>query len=196
MAEQFKSITEARKDLPTLSQTVQGGGDRFVITNQGKPQAVLLGWGEYKGLMAAAELLNRPKALADLEEGMKQTRKLSFAELKENLQRRKAQSESEISVTVAKAADAEPAVAIDEKLEAIKFEIALLRAQIQENEQAAHMGRRKRGSARGRRDHVSGSIPQGPKKSIQREVTEVRRGRTDTPAEAATAAEAQIKAGR
>jgi prevent-host-death family protein len=64
MAEQFKPITEARRDLTTLSETVHGGGERFVITNQGKPKAVLLGWGEYKGLLAAAELLSRPKDLA------------------------------------------------------------------------------------------------------------------------------------
>jgi len=94
MAEQFRSITEARKELPSLSQTVQGGGDRYVITNQGKPQAVLLGYGDYKGLMAAVELLNRPKDLAHLQEGLEQEQRLNFEELKEGLRRRKgAQSE-------------------------------------------------------------------------------------------------------
>src|ERR1035441_3282675 len=89
MAEQFMSITEARKQFPTLSQAVQGDGDQYVITNLGKPQAVLLGYGEYKGLLAATELLNRPRDLAHLQEGLAQTEKLSFEELKENLRLRR-----------------------------------------------------------------------------------------------------------
>jgi prevent-host-death family protein len=91
MAEQFLSITEARKQLPTLSQAVQGDGDQFVITNLGKPQAVLLGYAEYKGLMAATELLNRPRDLEHLQEGLVQTEKLSFVQLKENLRIRRAE---------------------------------------------------------------------------------------------------------
>jgi prevent-host-death family protein len=90
MAEQFRSITETRKELPSLSQTVESGGDRYVITNQGKPQAVLLGYSEYKGLLAAAELMNRPTELARLEEGLAQTERISFADLKENLRTRMA----------------------------------------------------------------------------------------------------------
>jgi prevent-host-death family protein len=53
MAEQFTSITNARKTLPVLSQSAQGGDERYIITNQGKPQAVLIGYGEYQGIMAA-----------------------------------------------------------------------------------------------------------------------------------------------
>jgi PHD/YefM family antitoxin component YafN of YafNO toxin-antitoxin module len=121
MAEQFKSITELRKDLPTLSQTVQGGADRFVITNQGKPQAVLLGYGEYKGLLAAAELLHRPKELADLEEGLAQTEKLSFEQLKENLHRRKAsQGHAEAAVNVGGVVGHAQAFSIHQKLDEIR----------------------------------------------------------------------------
>lgn len=117
MAEQFKSITDLRKELPTLSQTVQGGADQFVITNQGKPQAVLLGYREYKGLQAAAELLRRPKELADLNEGLAQTEKLSFEQLKESLRHRKAaQSQAEATVTVGGLV---PAFSIDQKLDGI-----------------------------------------------------------------------------
>jgi len=90
MAEQFMSITEVRKQFPSLSQAVQGDGDQYVITNLGRPQAVLLGYGEYKGLMAARELLNRPRDLAHLQEGLAETEKLSFEELKENLRLRRA----------------------------------------------------------------------------------------------------------
>jgi prevent-host-death family protein len=117
MAEQFRSITETRKELPSLSQTVQGGGDRYVITNQGKPQAVLLGYSEYKGLLAAAELLNRPKELAHLEEGLAQTQRIGFEELKENLRNKKAAHAAPVAGEQMVAA---PLGAIDKKLDEIK----------------------------------------------------------------------------
>jgi prevent-host-death family protein len=121
MAEQFRSITETRKELPSLSQTVEGGGDRYVITNQGKPQAVLLGYREYKGLLAAAELLSRPKDLAHLEEGLAQTERIGFEELKENLRsRRAAPAEAKAASLAAEQMAAAPLGAIDKKLDQIK----------------------------------------------------------------------------
>jgi prevent-host-death family protein len=120
MAEQFRSITETRKELPSLSQTVQGGGDRYVITNQGKPQAVLLGYSEYKGLMAAAELLNRPKELAHLEEGLAQTQRIGFEELKENLRNKRAAQGEATPPTTEEQTAAAPLGAIDKKLDQIK----------------------------------------------------------------------------
>lgn len=89
MAEEFTSITEARKLLPRLSQTVQRGGERYIITNQGEPQAVLLGYKDYKGLLAAVELLNRPRDLRNLEEGLAQTERLSSDQLRTNLAARR-----------------------------------------------------------------------------------------------------------
>ena len=122
MAEQFKSISEARKELPGLSQTVHGGGDRFVITNQGKPQSVLLGYTEYKGLMAALELLNRPKDLANLREGLAQTKRLSFEELKENLRYRSAaKSEAVTSRTMEEPGEVASAEPIGNKLDKMNF---------------------------------------------------------------------------
>ncbi len=82
MAEQFRSITEARKDLPSLATTVEGGSDRVVITNQGKPQAVLLGYDDFKGLLAAVELMNRPGDLAQLKKGLADKERISFDELR------------------------------------------------------------------------------------------------------------------
>ena len=126
MAEQFKSITDVRKHLPQLSQAVQAGGDRFVITNQGRPQAVLLGYGEYKGLMAAVELLNRPRELARLEQGLQQTRKMSFEELKENLKVRKAAQDFAEAATVVEVTEAVPAGSIDRKLDQIREDLGLI----------------------------------------------------------------------
>jgi len=138
MAEQFKSITEARKELPSLSQAVQGGSDQFVITNQGKPQAVLLGYREYKGLLAAVELLNRPKELADLREGMAQTERFSAEELKENLRRRRAaQGEAKAAVAVAASAEAPPEKSVSKTLDEINAQLEWLRTQLATAEPAA-----------------------------------------------------------
>jgi PHD/YefM family antitoxin component YafN of YafNO toxin-antitoxin module len=89
MAEQMKSITDARKDLPTLSQTAQRKMDRYVITHQGRPQSVLVGWNEYQGMKAKAELVNRPKAVASIRKGLaelKEGKRLTSAEVRAKLQ--------------------------------------------------------------------------------------------------------------
>jgi antitoxin YefM len=94
MAEQLKSITDARKSLREISQTAQDGMHRYIITNQGQPQSVLLGYKEYQGLKATVELLNRPEELARLRTGLGQLsrgERLSFDEMRHNLQRRRAQ---------------------------------------------------------------------------------------------------------
>jgi prevent-host-death family protein len=138
MAEQFRSITEARKELPSLSQAVQGGCDQFIITNQGKPQAVLLGYREYKGLLAAVELLNRPKDLANLREGMAQSERFSFEEVKENLRRRKAaQGEAKPASAVAASAEAPLEKSLSKTLDEINAQLERLREQLAEAEPAA-----------------------------------------------------------
>jgi prevent-host-death family protein len=201
MAEQFKSITEARRDLPTLSETVQGGGERFVITNQGKPKAVLLGWEEYKGLLAAAELLNRPKDLADLETGLAQTQKLSFEELKENLRRRKAaQAEPEIAVTVERVAQAAPAVSLDEKLDEINGQVKWIMERLGEREGVVFVDEGTRGAARTRRPSLSAALRRARAgEPIKVEVTKISspgRRRQRTLASAAASAETEMKAER
>lgn len=62
VAVNFKSIADARKALSTLCRDSQSRMERFVITNQGKPQSVLLGYEDYQGLLAAAYLLQNPAA--------------------------------------------------------------------------------------------------------------------------------------
>ena len=94
MAEQFKSITDARKMLPELSQTAQEGMDLYVITNKGKPQSVLIGHKEYLGMKAALELLSRPPAMSSLQRGLAQKKRLTFEEVKENLRQRAEQDEA------------------------------------------------------------------------------------------------------
>jgi prevent-host-death family protein len=94
MAEQLKSITDARKTLSEISEAAQERMDRYIITNQGQPQSVLLGYKEYRGMMAAVELMNRPAEMARLKRGLQQLsegKRLTFDQLKQNIQRRRAQ---------------------------------------------------------------------------------------------------------
>ncbi len=54
--EKTVSITSARSQLLKLSKQVVRHMDRYVLTNKGVAEAVLLSVGEYKSLRAAAEL--------------------------------------------------------------------------------------------------------------------------------------------
>lgn len=92
MAEQLKSITDARRSLREISNAAQTRMDRYIITNQGQPQSVLLGYREYQSLKATAELMARPEEQARLEKGLEQLnrgRRLTFDELKSSVQRRR-----------------------------------------------------------------------------------------------------------
>ena len=88
MPEQQTSISDARQNLPTLSQTAEARLNRYVITLQGKPQSVLLGYKDYQGLKAAADLLGKPQVVEDLTTGLKEIesgQRLTLAEVKKHL---------------------------------------------------------------------------------------------------------------
>jgi hypothetical protein len=62
--------------------------DRYIITLQGQPQSVLLGYEEYQGMKAVAELLNRPNDLASIKTGLNQLesgKRLSSNEARKHL---------------------------------------------------------------------------------------------------------------
>ena len=75
MTERMRSITDARQNLPNLSQSAQEHMERFVITNQGQPQSVLVGYLDYQQMKAATELSLRPDAVADILQGLAETRR-------------------------------------------------------------------------------------------------------------------------
>jgi PHD/YefM family antitoxin component YafN of YafNO toxin-antitoxin module len=97
MPEHLKSISEARKNLPGLSQAAQKRMDRYVITHQGQPQSVLLGYEEYQGMKAATELLHRPEVVESIKTGLKElesNRRLSPEEVRNRLRERAQASET------------------------------------------------------------------------------------------------------
>ena len=88
MPEELTSISDARQNLPTLSQTAEARLNRYVITLQGKPQSVLLGYKDYQGLKAAADLLGKPQVVEDITTGLKEIesgQRLTMAEVKKHL---------------------------------------------------------------------------------------------------------------
>lgn len=70
MADKKITVKDARRELSKLTRRVLRRSERFVITNQGEPEAVLLGMTEYQSLKAAAELASiKSDALAFAETG-------------------------------------------------------------------------------------------------------------------------------
>jgi PHD/YefM family antitoxin component YafN of YafNO toxin-antitoxin module len=72
MAEHLTPISKARAALTRLSRAAQKRLDRYVITQQGQPQSVLLGYDEYRGMQAAVELLQRPQVIGNINAGLKE----------------------------------------------------------------------------------------------------------------------------
>src|SRR5271166_794578 len=126
MAEQFKSITDARKELPTLAETVEAGRDRVIITNQGKPQAVLIGYEDFQGLQAAVELMNRPTELVRLRKGLADTHRMTYEQLRKTLVATSAEQIAPVEATLESlpvAATYETAPAEDRSIEWIGSQI-------------------------------------------------------------------------
>lgn len=70
MPDQLTAVSDARQNLPTLSRDAKSKMNRYIITHQGKPQSVLLGYEEFQGMKAAAQLLHQPKVLEDIRAGL------------------------------------------------------------------------------------------------------------------------------
>jgi prevent-host-death family protein len=76
MKELFKTITGARPELPRLVQECQKDGATYILTRNGLPQAVLVGFDAYRSLKAGLELLqnkahaeNIRRSLQDFDAG-------------------------------------------------------------------------------------------------------------------------------
>lgn len=106
MAERLTPISKARAALTRLSRSAQKRLDRYVITQQGQPQSVLLGYEEYRGMQAAVELLQRPEVLADISVGLKDLengKRLNSGEMKTRVPEK--MREAEVGKLAAELAD-------------------------------------------------------------------------------------------
>ena len=79
------SISDARNKLPALVNKVSEGLEKFLITVNNKPKAVILSVEEAESLEETAEILSIPGALASIRRGQKDIkagRSVSFEEIK------------------------------------------------------------------------------------------------------------------
>ena len=93
MSEQEAPITEAGRKLPDLSKAAQNRKHRYIIMDERGPESVLLGYKDYRGLVAATNLMKSPKALRDIEIGLEQLRTgegLSWSEVEKRLRKHRA----------------------------------------------------------------------------------------------------------
>ena len=72
MAEDHIPISEARDQIASLSKLAQVQMHRYVLTVQGVPRAVLLGYEDYRSLKAAAGLAHRPEIIGNILSGQRQ----------------------------------------------------------------------------------------------------------------------------
>jgi PHD/YefM family antitoxin component YafN of YafNO toxin-antitoxin module len=70
MSVTYKAIGEARQGLLSLSQSAKNKLERFVITQNGQPQSVLLGYRDYMGMLEAIKLLQRPDLVQEITNGL------------------------------------------------------------------------------------------------------------------------------
>ena len=77
-------VSEARQTLPDLMARMRMLMDRVIITRNGKPEAVIMGFEEYESWVETLELASRPQTVKGIREGLadlKAGRARSFEEV-------------------------------------------------------------------------------------------------------------------
>ena len=77
------SLKEARQKFSTLVDRADRLSERFVVTKNGTPRAVLMSAEEFESWVETLELMSNPKAVKALEQGLKEAKARKFASFKE-----------------------------------------------------------------------------------------------------------------
>ena len=85
----FVAISDARANLPELVNKVSNSLERFVITINGQPKAVLMSEEELSSLEETAEILSIPGALESIRKGQEEIKRGDFITLEELLKQTK-----------------------------------------------------------------------------------------------------------
>jgi antitoxin YefM len=67
-------VSEARQTLPGLVSRMRRLMDRVIITRNGKPAAVMMGYEEYESWVETLELLSRSESVRGVREGLEDLR--------------------------------------------------------------------------------------------------------------------------
>ncbi len=76
-------LKEARQKFPTLVERADRLSERFVVTKNGTPRAVLMSVEEFEIWVESLELMSNPKAVKNLEKGLKEAKSRKVASFKE-----------------------------------------------------------------------------------------------------------------
>jgi len=76
-------LKEARQKFSTLVDRADRLSERFVVTKNGTPRAVLMSFEEFESWVETLELMSNPKAVKALEQGLKEAKARKFASFKE-----------------------------------------------------------------------------------------------------------------
>lgn len=68
------SLKQARSRFSSLIDKADRLSERFIVTKNGTPKAVVMGADEYESWVETLELLSNPKAVKALERGLKEAK--------------------------------------------------------------------------------------------------------------------------
>lgn len=68
----IKSVSKFQQEIFKLLEDVCSGDELVIVTKRGKDAAVLIGYDEYKSLIATIEVLSSPELMESLKESEKE----------------------------------------------------------------------------------------------------------------------------
>ena len=77
------SLKEARARFSSLVEKADRLSERYVVTKNGRPTAVVMGAEEFEGWVETLEVLSNPKALKSLRQGLKEAKTGKFKSFKQ-----------------------------------------------------------------------------------------------------------------
>lgn len=77
------SLKEARSRFSKIVDKVDRLSDRYVVTKNGSPKAVVMSADEFESWTETLELLTNPKAVKALEQGLKEAKAGKFRSFKD-----------------------------------------------------------------------------------------------------------------
>lgn len=66
-----RSLTYVRQHLEEITDFVESGQERVIVTRRGEPAAVIVGLDDIEGLEETLEIMSDPELMAGIEEGEK-----------------------------------------------------------------------------------------------------------------------------
>lgn len=98
--EKILSVTSVRQKLMKLAKTANRKMERYVLTNRGQAEAVLIGYADYRSLMAAARLAHHPEIMEQTRRGfaaIEEGRGLTLEQTMDRLAKKRSAQENAVT---------------------------------------------------------------------------------------------------